>query len=422
MKHGILVFAALSVLVAFVTGCAGSPEPAPEPSQEPAGQESEAIVSDAPEAEEQPAEATSTEQSPSPDTSDAAPLNETESAITLRPGVGSFSPEHSDAQRFFIDGAANQPIASWSFVVNDADGAVVSRQSDSGAPPEVVEWDGTTADGTAPEGRYTTTLTVTYDDGSERRVTTSPFLVDMTVPQPSFRLSGVPFTPDGDGVRDELVITIDAEDASPISAWLFEIQTLDGRTLARFNDSSDVPRTARWNGRPGGGFVVASGDEYRIVGGVRDEAGNEGRTETSFIVGAMTEQYRGRPRIVLPSIQFPADSARIEEAPPEAQRRFEEVLDRLARILSSTDQRILIEGHANATRFRGGNPDPAEQQTELIPLSRARAEVVRNALIQRGIAADRLEIDGVGAGDPVVPFSDRERVVRNRRIEFYVVR
>jgi outer membrane protein OmpA-like peptidoglycan-associated protein len=421
MKYRLFLFPLVLVFAAFLAGCAGTPEATPEQPPEPAAQESEEPATETPAAEEQPAETASPEQSPATDTGETAPLNETESAITLRAGTGSFSPEHSDAQRFFIDGAANQPIASWSFVVTDANGTVVSEQSGAGAPPEVVEWDGSTADGTAPEGRYTTTLTVVYDDGSERSVTTNPFLVDMTIPRPSFRLSGVPFTPDGDGVRDELIITIDAEDASPITDWLFQIQTPEGRVLARFNDSSDVPRTARWNGRPGGGFVVSSGDEYRIVGGVRDEAGNEGRTETSFVVGAMTEQYRGRPRIVLPSIQFPANSARIEEASVEARQRFEEVIDRLARILSSTDQRVLIEGHANATRFRGAEPDPAEQRTELIPLSRARAEVVRNALVARGIGANRLEIDGVGAGDPVVDFSATDRV-RNRRIEFYVIR
>ncbi|MFW6228059.1 MAG: OmpA family protein [Alkalispirochaeta sp.] len=420
MKNRTITIVGIVVFVVFMSGCAGTPDPAPEPDRS-APETAEETTDDSPEAEEEESQSAAIEESPSVDTAEAAPLNETESAITLRAGTGSFSPEHTEAQRFFIDGAANQPITSWSFVVSDEDGTVVTEEGAAGTPPEVVEWDGTTDDGTAPEGRYSSTLSIVYEDGSERTVTTNPFLLDMTDPKPSFQLSGVPFTPDGDGFRDELIVTIDADDAGPIEAWLFEIQTLDGRTLARFTDESDVPRTARWNGRPGGGFVVESGDEYRIVGGVRDEAGNEARTETTFIVGAMTERYRGRPRIVLPSIQFPADSSRIEDASPEAQRRFEDVLDRLARILSSTEQRVLIEGHANATRFQDGEPDPEEQQAELIPLSRARAEVVRDALIRRGIAADRLEMDGVGAEDPRVSFSDTDRIVRNRRIEFYVI-
>ncbi|MDA3947981.1 MAG: OmpA family protein [Spirochaeta sp.] len=404
------VFFALVIALLAVTGCASAPETPP--------------------AESEPAQSTETQQVPEPqsteevtpeETDSVGTLSESESAVTLRPGSGSFSPENADAQRFFIDGAANQPIQSWEFTVTDDTGQVVSRESGTGAPPEVVEWDGTTADGTAPEGRYSSALMIRYDDESERTVETNPFLLDMTDPVPSFRLSGTPFTPDGDGNRDELIITIDAEDASPIVAWLFEIQTTDGQTLAQYTDMSDVPRTARWNGRPGRGFVVQSGDEYRIVGGVRDEAGNEGRTETSFVIGAMTERHRGRARIMLPSIQFPANSARITDASPAARERFENVVDRLARILAMTEGTVLIEGHANSTRFSGSLPDPEEQRRELIPLSRDRATVVRQALIERGIDADRLETDGVGATDPIAPFGDARRRVENRRIEFYLI-
>jgi outer membrane protein OmpA-like peptidoglycan-associated protein len=86
-----------------------------------------------------------------------------------------------------------------------------------------------------------------------------------------------------------------------------------------------------------------------------------------------------------------------------------------------TEGTVLIEGHANSTRFSGSLPDPEEQRRELIPLSRDRATVVRQALIERGIDADRLETDGVGATDPIAPFGDARRRVENRRIEFYLI-
>ena len=413
-KRTVPVLSALAITVFVLAGCASSPE-TPTAESEPAPS-AETQQETEPQSTEQ-----STEEVTPEETDSVQTLSESESAVTLRPGNGSFSPEHSDAQRFFVDGAANQPIQSWEFTVTDEDGRAVSQETGNGAPPEVIEWDGTTTNGTAPEGRYRSALLIRYEDDSERTVETNPFLVDMTDPVPSFRLSGTPFTPDGDGNRDELIITIDAEDAGPIVGWLFEIRTTDGQTLAQYTDMSDVPRTARWNGRPGRGFEVRSGDEFRIVGGVRDEAGNEAQTETSFIVGALTERHRGRARILLPSIQFPANSARIADAPPAARERFEDAVDRLARILTVTDGTVLIEGHANSTRFSGGRPDPEEQRTELIPLSRDRAIVVRQALVERGVDAERLEVDGVGAADPVAPFGDPQRRVENRRIEFYLV-
>lgn len=423
MRRFFTVLTILTLVSLFIAGCASAPET--EPSEEPTQAEtaqSEPEPAAEPEIEEEPETDATAEVAPEPEAEAPRPMNETLGAVTLRAGNGSYSPVNTAEQPFFIDGAAGQPIQSWSFTVTDASGNAIHEERGTGAPPERLGWDGTRDGGSVEEGEYTSALSIVYDDGSTRTVETNPFLVDLTAPIPSLRLRNTPFTPDGDGNRDELIITIEAEDASPIEAWLFEIQTLDGRTLATFSDESDVPRTARWNGRPGGGFVVESGDEYRIVGGVRDDAGNEGVTETTFIIGALTESYRGRSRIVLPSIQFPANSARLSDATPAARERFENVVDRLARILrESGDTRVLIEGHANATRFSGSRPDPAEQRNELVPLSRDRAAVVRDALIERGIAADRLEIDGVGAADPVASFSNASQRDRNRRIAFYVI-
>ncbi|MFP4211036.1 MAG: hypothetical protein ACLFR8_07330, partial [Alkalispirochaeta sp.] len=150
MKNRTITIVGIVVFVVFMSGCAGTPDPAPEPERS-APETAEETTDDSPEAEEEESQSAAIEESPSVDTAEAAPLNETESAITLRAGTGSFSPEHTDAQRFFIDGAANQPITSWSFVVSDEDGTVVTEEGAAGTPPEVVERDGTTDDGTAPE-------------------------------------------------------------------------------------------------------------------------------------------------------------------------------------------------------------------------------------------------------------------------------
>jgi len=231
----------------------------------------------------------------------------------------------------------------------------------------------------------------------------------------------VPFRPGSSRGGGELIVTIDAEDESPIVAWVFEPRTLDGETLTTFSGASDVPRTARWNGRSGGSVAVESGEEYVVYGWVRDDAGNEASTETEFLVGAITEEYRGRDRIVLPRIEFPANSSDIADASAEALRAFETTVTRVARILTNApNMEVLIEGHANSTRFSSPEAAEEEQQSELIPLSQARAEVVRQALIDRGIDGDRLQTVGVGAADPLTAFTNRDALDRNRRIELYV--
>ena len=53
-------------------------------------------------------------------------------------------------------------------------------------------------------------------------------------------------------------------------------------------------------------------------------------------------------------------------------------------------------------------------------LSRQRAEVVRRALVARGIAADRIVVVGRGKREPVAPTDDGVAEARNRRVELLV--
>jgi outer membrane protein OmpA-like peptidoglycan-associated protein len=63
----------------------------------------------------------------------------------------------------------------------------------------------------------------------------------------------------------------------------------------------------------------------------------------------------------------------------------------------------------------------AEQKSMLIPLSEARAKSIKDALVERGLSGDRLIAAGVGAKDPVVPYSDYANRWKNRRVEFYLL-
>jgi outer membrane protein OmpA-like peptidoglycan-associated protein len=53
-------------------------------------------------------------------------------------------------------------------------------------------------------------------------------------------------------------------------------------------------------------------------------------------------------------------------------------------------------------------------------LSRQRAEVVRKALIARGIAPENVVAVGRGKREPVVPTADGVAEARNRRVEILV--
>lgn len=89
-----------------------------------------------------------------------------------------------------------------------------------------------------------------------------------------------------------------------------------------------------------------------------------------------------------------------------------EILDQVAAVLKSNpDIEIVIEGHTDS---RGGS-------TYNLKLSDARANSVRAALIERGIAPERMEAVGYGESKPIASNRTRQGRATNRRVEFRIV-
>lgn len=83
-------------------------------------------------------------------------------------------------------------------------------------------------------------------------------------------------------------------------------------------------------------------------------------------------------------------------------------LDTLAQMLQrNPDLSVIVVGHSD-------NQGPLDVN---IDLSRQRAEAVRQALVERGVAPDRLEARGVGFLAPVAPNATAEGRAQNRRVE-----
>ncbi|MGE5155669.1 MAG: OmpA family protein [Bdellovibrio bacteriovorus] len=88
------------------------------------------------------------------------------------------------------------------------------------------------------------------------------------------------------------------------------------------------------------------------------------------------------------------------------------ILDRIA---------ALLEQHPTASVRVEGHTDSSGRDDVNLRLSRERAETVRQALVDRGVAAERIAAIGYGASRPIADNGTREGRDRNRRIEIYLI-
>ena len=80
-------------------------------------------------------------------------------------------------------------------------------------------------------------------------------------------------------------------------------------------------------------------------------------------------------------------------------------------MFSNPEVRILLAAHTDD--IGGANYN--------IKLSQKRAESVKNYLVKQGIAIDRLESEGFGMNEPLVPNDSEENRAKNRRVEFRIL-
>jgi outer membrane protein OmpA-like peptidoglycan-associated protein len=96
-----------------------------------------------------------------------------------------------------------------------------------------------------------------------------------------------------------------------------------------------------------------------------------------------------------------------DEFTDESKRAFDSVFSEIAK---RPVPDVLVIGHTDKVGTDAFND----------PLSRQRAEVVRRALLARGIGAENIVVIGRGKREPIVPTADGVAEARNRRVEILV--
>jgi outer membrane protein OmpA-like peptidoglycan-associated protein len=283
------------------------------------------------------------------------------------------------------------------------------------------EWDGTDQSGVRlPDGVYTYRL-FSVDEGDNEAVpSVVQIRLDTTEPEVSVDTYPARFSPDGDGVDDLLRIAITAADAGPLEGWSATMLDPTGQPFVSWSGAGAPPESLYWDGLSENGEVVQSAEVYELDVDVRDVAGNVGSARVDVRIGILVEREGERLRIRISSIYFvPFTSDYVNLDDPERAARNLETLDNLATVLSEyPEYKITIEGHAVSLLWEDPDEARREQREVLVPLSLARAEVIKAALVERGVDPDRMTTVGYGGARPVVPHWDEQNRWKNRRVEF----
>lgn len=359
-------------------------------------------------------------------------------------GISPLSETGLNKQKFNLRTTPADGIKSWSFDVVSEKGEVyykVSGDEKSKQVPKEVIWDGINPiKGTPCEGTFYGRLSIEYEKGNVVDEKSSSFICSGTAPVLTVKTTPDFFSPDNDGVDDDLFIKLGAKCAGKITKWSFIIYNPDesGRKDKPFwttSGTTKITEQLTWNGlsnvskeKNGQAERVQSAMDYPWEFTVTDSLGLTTKVRGKISIDILVIRDGSVLKMAVPAIIFrsnAADFKTAKEAPgskvtPEQQANNERVLKRVADILKKfPDYTITVVGHANnITGTEAEETSTENGNIPLIPLSQSRAEFVKSKLNAYGIEANRMTTVGKGGRERIAALNDRENWWKNRRVEF----
>jgi len=333
-------------------------------------------------------------------------------------------PNQTEAVRFNIMATPQDGIDSWKLELRDENNTVLktfpSQAGGTGSLPGSISWNGADERGIIREGKFTPALTVNYTKGDKTTVTAPPVLVDISGPILGFHSEPEYFSPDNDGVDDELFMYLSARDASPIASWSLEIRETQGTRQLFYQIGGRGSPSDRiiWDGRSNKGELVQAATDYEYTYRASDTLGNSSSITGKITTDVLVIRDGDMLRIQIPSITFRANYPDFIGIPQERLDNNIRVLKRVAEILNKfRDYKITVEGHANPVLGTA-----KEETEELMPLSYARAQFVIDQLGSYGVSRSRLSPTGRGGTVNVANPKDQDNNWKNRRVEFLLIK
>ncbi|MCX8028587.1 MAG: OmpA family protein [Brevinematales bacterium] len=270
-------------------------------------------------------------------------------------------------------------------------------------------WDGTDNTGNiVQDDVYIIYADAEYIDGNKPVSPEISVKLDITPPQTKISFEPSIFSPDNDGVDDEVTFKINVSDDSEIENWVFKIWYPNGKKVFKEFKGSGIPPTEIiWDGTGDNGDLVDSAEEYPLSFEISDKLGNKTSVRPAVLpTDILIEVTPYGYKIRVHSIEFAFNSA---ELTPKGAQIVRRVADKLKKF---GGYRIRVEGHTDNIGSYDYN----------LKLSKARAESVKRELVRNGLREDRITTEGYSFDRPIAPNDTEEGRARNRRVEFILIK
>ena len=361
---------------------------------------------------------------------------ETKAYITAEhEGISPNNDGFLDVQKFEIRTSVADNISKWNFDVRKEDGTSVYSLSekDSANLPAVINWNGAGKDDVACEGTFIGTLEVMYNNGNKVSAVSSAFICTATKPKLSVKTAPNYFSPDNDGVDDDLYIKLAGSTKAKIKNWSFVIKDPKGKDFWKTSGKNQITERIIWDGlsniqKDAGGNAerVQSAMDYPYEFTVTDNLGMTSTVNGVIPIDVLVIRDGNLLKMAVPSIIFESDASNFQKSNSKlSQAQVDknlQIVNRIAEILKKfKDYKVTIVGHANKVT---DNPEeetvdnPRDWGRALTPLSKERAEAIKTYLTKRGVSASVLMTEGMGGTRPVANPKDKDNNWKNRRVEF----
>ena len=348
--------------------------------------------------------------------------------VRIAAGIKGFSPNNDgtkDVLPLEIESNQYSDVQRWTVEIKAEQEDVRRVFSGEGDLPKELSWDGNLArqsdiqSGTAPEGRYTAEINVEYLKGKSAEGTTDMFILDVTPPRVGVKVGQDPFARTNGSIEGDVYITVDVEEENEIIDWAMDIVDKNGDIIRTYTGDGDPSGDITWNAGSQEDKAKLDTEVFTLQLQVSDEGGNVREYSQDVPLDVFLVKRDGKLYIAVPNIIFGAYQHALDSRSPEMEKRNINSIERVLNIYRRyPNNGLLLEGHA-LNIYRGVDPQKeAEEEEVLVPLTRRRANTVQDALIERGMDSEKIEIEFFGGRLPIVSVHDKEVRWKNRRVEF----